>query len=58
MKSIGVEFRNAYNIDILPQFLLFDIAYNDASMITAIYIFRVVFLNNIRPEISLIMQQI
>ena len=28
MKSIGVEFRNAYNIDILPQLLLFDIAYN------------------------------
>ena len=26
MKSIGVEFRNAYNIDILPQLLLFDIA--------------------------------
>ena len=28
MKTIGVEFRNAYNIDILPQLLLFDIAYN------------------------------
>ena len=57
MKTIGVEFRNAYNIDILPQLLLFDIAYNldDASMITTISISRVVFLNNIRPEISLIM---
>ena len=51
MKSIGVEFRNAYNIDILPEL-------DDASMIKTISILRVVFLNNIRPEISLIMQQI
>ena len=28
MKTIVVEFRNAYNIGILPQLLLFDIAYN------------------------------
>ena len=34
MKTIGVEFRNAYNIDILPQLLLFDIAYNLLSMTT------------------------
>ena len=50
MKSIGVEFRNAYNIDILPHLL--------RLMITTISILRVVFLNNIRPKISLIMQQI
>ena len=53
MKTIVVEFRNAYNIGILPQLLL-----DDASMITTISILRVVFLNNIRPKISLIMQQI
>ena len=29
MKTIVVEFRNAYNIGILPQLLLFDIAYFD-----------------------------
>ena len=60
MKTIVVEFRNAYNIGILPQLLLFDIAYNhyNASMITTILILRVIFLNNIRPEISLIMRQI
>ena len=54
---------HAYNIDILPQLLLFDIAYNllskdRASMITTISILKFVFLNNIHPEISLIMQQI
>ena len=57
MKTIVVRFRNAYTIGILPQLLLFDIAYN-ASMITTILILRVIFLNNIRPEISLIMRQI
>ena len=28
MKTVVVEFRNAYNIGILPQLLVFDIAYN------------------------------
>ena len=50
MKTIVVEFRNAYNIGILLQ--------PNASMITTILILRVIFLNNIRPEISLIMRQI
>ena len=50
MKTFVVEFRNAYNIGILPQL--------NASMITTILILRVIFLKKIRPEISLIMRQI
>ena len=50
MKTIVVEFRNAYNIGILPQL--------NASMITTMPILRVVFLNNILPKISQIMRQI